>query len=147
MAGLTHGTEVRPDQLPQVVDGVEFEPVPLAEVAETDPFGDGKRITVDRPVNVTQLMDEISEATGVQVSISLIWPEGAEKGTLFVSPGSAVDGRTVAGKIRTHEPDDLYGLSETDRALAEVMNKVRSKRPLTDSERDLALLALSQRGR
>jgi hypothetical protein len=147
MAELTHGTEVPLEQLPQVVDGVEFTPVTQAEVAELDPFGDGKRITVDRPVNVSQLMDEIREATGVQVSISMIWPEGAEKGTLFVSPGDAVDGRTVAGKIRTHEPDDLYGLSETDRALAEVMNKVRSGKSLTDAERDMALLALSRRGR
>ncbi|HEY3702407.1 MAG TPA: hypothetical protein VGL32_09130, partial [Acidimicrobiales bacterium] len=87
MATLKHGKVVARDLLPQTVGDVEFVQVDQAELADLDPYGDSKKVMVDKPVNVMQLQDEISEATGITVSLSLIWPEGADKGTLFVSPG------------------------------------------------------------
>jgi hypothetical protein len=147
VAALKHGTEVAREVLPQTVGDIEFVQVVQEDLVDLDPYGDSKKVAVDKPVNVMQLQDEITEATGVNVSLSLIWPEGADKGTLFVSPGGALDGRTLAGKIRSHSPDELYGLTEADRAQAQVMDKVRSGKTLTDAERDMALLALSRRGR
>jgi hypothetical protein len=142
MAELEHGSEVSLDQIPQTVQGVEFTPLTQTEIAQEDPFGDSKQLSVDKPINVTQLQDELSEVTGMTVSLSLIWPEGEPKGVLHVSPGG-VDGRTVVGKLRSHEPDPLYGLTEAERAQAEIMGKVRRGERLEPEEMTLALQALA----
>jgi hypothetical protein len=146
MAELEHGTEVPVEQIPQVVQGVEFVPPTPEEIAQEDPFGDSKQFSVNKLVNVMQLQDELSEATGMTISLSLIWPQGASEGVLHVSPG-AVDGRTVVGKIRAHESDPLYGLTEVERVRAKVMEKVRGGQKLDPEEMTLALQALANRGR
>jgi hypothetical protein len=132
-------------ELADLVDDAVVVSVTPHEAAATDPFGNSKQFHVDKEVNLAQLQSEIEEATGATLAVSLQRVPGEDKGILFLSPGEAVDGRTVNGKIKSHDPDPLFGMTDTQKLTATVMQKVRDGQSLSPEELTTALQALSER--
>jgi hypothetical protein len=141
MTDLTPGSEV---PLAEVLSDPLAASVSPEEIVSTDPFGNSKSFAVDKEINVAQLQEEIEQASGATVALSLHRIPGQTAGTLYLSPGEAVDGRTVVGKIKSHVPDPLFGLTEEQRLQAEVMAKVRRGKPLDPEELTVALRALAK---
>ena len=137
-----HGETV---PLEDVLDEPVAVTVTPEEIAATDPFGNSKRFEVDKEINLAQLQHEIEEASGATLHMAFHPAPGGESGTLYVSPGDAIDGRAVVGKIKSHHPDPLFGLSDDQRLHAEVMQKIRDKQILTPEELTIALQALAER--
>lgn len=143
MPELTPGSEV---PLDQITGGqpVIHTPSP-EELKTTDPFGDSKTFEITKEVNEAQLQAEIEEAVGHPVQFGVHRIPGETEGILFISPGKEIDGRTVAGKIRTHKPDPYFGLTDEQRLQAEVAEKVRQGKVLSPEELTVMLQALANR--
>jgi len=139
-----------PDLDPEVDMDTLFVSMTPKKMADTNPFdGDCYTTSLDRQVNVAQLGDEISEAVGFNVQLSVVNPcpgtpiSEDNPATMYIHP--PVDGRVVRGKIRSHQIDDLYGLSEDQRARLTLTDKLRRGESLTEKEQATALrLALTQ---
>lgn len=119
-----------------VEDAPEFE----------DPFGDSKTFDVTRTdLNIPQLQDEIGAAAGYTVQLMLVMPGGDvtedNPATLYVSPGR-IDGRTVQGKIKGHDPDPYYGMTEEQKERALIVEKIRSGEVLSPQEMTIALQSM-----
>lgn len=142
MDDLTPGTEV---PVSEVLDDPTFRSVTPEEVKATDPFGDSKTFEVDKEINVAQLQAEIEEASGATLQFSFARIPGETSGTLYISPGKDIDGRKVVGKIKSHTPDPLFGLTEEQRLRAEVAEKVRRGKVLTPEELTIILQSLVDR--
>jgi hypothetical protein len=132
-------------ELADLVDDAVVVSVTPQDAAATDPFGNSKQFHVEKVVNLAQLQSEIEEATGATLAISLQRVPGEEKGILFISPGEAVDGRTVNGKIKSHDPDPLFGMTDDQKMTAQVMEKIRAGESLSPKELTLALQSLAER--
>jgi hypothetical protein len=136
---------VNDPELADLIDDAVVVSVTPQEAATTDPFGNSKQFRVDKDVNLAQLQHEIEEATGATLAVSLQRVPGEDEGILFLSPGEAVDGRTVNGKIKSHEPDPLFGMTDDQKLTLQVMEKVRAGQSLSPKELTTALQALSER--
>jgi hypothetical protein len=132
-------------ELADLVDDAVVVSVTPQDAATTDPFGNSKQFHVEKAVNLAQLQSEIEEATGATLAISLQRVPGEEKGILFISPGEAVDGRTVNGKIKSHDPDPLFGMTDDQKMTVQVMEKIRAGESLSPKELTLALQSLAER--
>ncbi|MET7363250.1 hypothetical protein ABZS76_33100 [Streptomyces sp. NPDC005562] len=125
-----------------------------ASVATTgvDPFsGDSQRFTWPRQANIGQLQIEITEALGDQVRLAFISPRDTEGGDVevsdeaplivFVTPSSA-DLAAVRQVMAAHRPDPYYGMSDEERQVAQLQEKIRSGADLTMEEMQKALRML-----
>lgn len=120
------------------------------KLADTNPFGGaGVYVTeVTREVGTQQLADEIGEAAGFDVQLSVV---NRRPGTpisednpakVYVHP--PVDGRMVRGKIKSHQIDDMYGLTSDQRDRIVLVGKLRRGEDLSKKELARALsLALT----
>lgn len=111
-----------------------------AKLADTNPFGgaDVYVTELDREVNTAQLADEIGESAGFEVQLSVVnrrpgTPIGEDNpAKIYVHP--PVDGRVVRGKIKSHQIDDLYGLTSDQRDRIVLVGKLRRHEELTPDE-------------
>lgn len=148
MAGLTEGREVSLEDLQkavgdvQTVGGVTFTTPSHAEAVTGDPFGDSLRMVVDSPPNVVQLQDELEEALGAEVSLSLAWSEEDRSGVLHVSPGPQEARQIIEETVAAHCPDPRYGLTEEDSLRSSVFEKIRQGEDLDLREVNVAIRAL-----
>lgn len=140
MAEPLNGSEVPLSEL--VEQGHVAQGVVVTEDPEPiDPFGDSKTFQVTKPVNLCQLLDEINAALDFRVQMIMSGPSEPSEddpATLYVSPGQ-VDGRTVQGKIKGHDPDPYYGMSEQEIAELKIVAKIRAGEVLTPEELTTAL--------
>lgn len=129
--------------LPDELDEPLMVTVSAEEVVKTDPFGGtSKTFEIDKEIGLAQLQYEIEAACGLQVAMSLQCLPGEKTGILYVSPGDKIDGRTVVGKIKSHTPDPLFGMSESERKQYAVIEKIRQGEVLSPEEHTIALQAL-----
>lgn len=143
MPDLTPGAEVPVHEL---VAEPTYRTVTPEEAKATDPFGgESKTFEVDKEVNLAQLQYEIEEASGTTLQFSLHRIPGEVGATLFVAPGKDIDGRKVVGKIKSHVPDPLFGLTDEQRMRAQVAEKVRAGKVLTPEELTVILQSLVDR--
>lgn len=121
-----------------------------AKLADTNPFaGQEVYVTeVSQEINAAQLTDEIGKAAGFDVQLSVInrrpgTPIGEDNpAKVYIHP--PVDGRTVHAKIRAHQIDDLYGLTQDQKDRIVLVGKLRRGEDLTQDEMTRALrLALT----
>lgn len=141
MAGdLTEGSEVPLNEL--VEQGLVGQAGIIPEDTEpVDPFGDSKTFQVTKPVNLCQLLDEINAALDFTVQVIMTGPSVPSEdnpGTLYVSPGT-IDGRTIAGKIKGHDPDPYYGMTEAQVTELKIVEKIHNGEVLTPEELTIAL--------
>lgn len=135
-------------------DGAE--PLPAdAAVDGSDPRcpfrGDSHRFTWARGLEIGQLQEEITEAIGPDVRLAAFFPlddEGApvtvdaqNPVTLYVTPSSA-DLAMVKQVLAGHRPDPYYGLTEEEKALVQLREKIASGQALTPEETTAALQML-----
>lgn len=145
MAELTHGETMSMADLKKA--GIEPQGVYVEDAQEMeDPFGDSKTFAVTRTdLNLPQLQDEIGAAAGYNVQLMLLMPTGDvtedNPATLYVSPGR-IDGRTVQGKLKGHDPDPYYGMTEEQKERALIVEKIRRGEVLTPEEMTLALQSM-----
>lgn len=100
---------------------------PVAEQQKDEPwqpFPRCARFDVTKPVNQAQLQDEIAQALGHSVTISITRtdPEKVE-GYLWVVPED-VNRDTVAEAIDTHNPDTDWGIPQSVRDYRELLKKI-----------------------
>lgn len=143
MGDLTPGTEV---PVTDLVEDPTYRTVTPEEIKATDPFdGNSKSFEVDKEINLAQLQHEIEDASGTTLQFSLHRIPGETGGTLYIAPGKDIDGRKVVGKIKSHTPDPLFGLTDEQRMRAQVAEKVRSGKVLTPEELTIILQSLVDR--
>lgn len=102
--------------------------------------GEAKSLVVEKDVNVHQLMDEIDARLGDQERYHVVAhlendeaPVSSENPlTLYVHGGA--DMRTVRGAVESHDKDPNYGLSDADRHLNELKEKLKSGKDLPAAE-------------
>jgi hypothetical protein len=132
------------------------EPIPAETAADGSdpkcPFrGDSQRFTWPRDLQIGQLQDEVTEALGPDVRLAAFFPlddegepvpVGAQTPiTLYVTPSSA-DLAAVKQVLATHRPDPYYGMTDEQKAQAQLREKIASGQPLTPEETTAALQML-----
>lgn len=143
MDDLTPGTEV---PLDEIISDPSIRSTTPEEIRATDPFaGTSKRFETDREINLAQLQFEIEEATGFTVQIQMHPPLAEENAIIWVSPGKDIDGRKVVGKIKSHVPDPLFGLSDEQKVRVKIGDKLRAGKVLTNEEISLMLASMIDR--
>ena len=121
-------------------DEALFTTVRPEALALANPFGDAECVRVDllRPVNVSQLADEITAEIGQGVQISMV---NARPGTpvsadnpagLFIRP--VIDEDVLTEVITKHRPDDAYGLGIRHKERLDLVEKLESGEDLTKEE-------------
>lgn len=107
------------------------------------PFVSAVDVSVTKPVNLTQLTDELSKATGHHVTLALTENEG--KQSLSVTPGGL--NKTVIAKVlKEHAPQVDYGVPEEERVFAALLAQVAAGPvELTPTELNAAVVGLLRR--
>jgi len=114
------------------------------QLAMVNPFGDRKCsvVTVSRDVSVSQLIDEITTDTGMDVQVVLTrTKDGIDR--LFVCPPVELD--SLSRIVAAHEPDPRYGMSAEQREHEDLLDKMKRGEPLSQKEMVQTVLYLSQR--
>ncbi|PPS89450.1 hypothetical protein [Streptomyces sp. MH60] len=132
----------------------DMEPTPEADGSSdpVDPFrGDSYRFTWTRQVEVGQLQAEVTETLGPSVQVAAVIPidEDGMPGpvsaedpiTFYVTP-SSVDLAAVRRVLAEHRPDPYYGMSDEERAQAQLREKIAAGGQLTPDEMQMALRML-----
>ncbi len=110
--------------------------------------GNAKTLKVTKDVNVGQLMDEIDARLGDSERFQVVghWeddnsPVSADNPlTLYVDGGA--DMRTVRGVMESHVKDDAYGMSESEREIKALKEKLRSGKDLPTADLNKLLRAM-----
>lgn len=125
------------DEVPQVEDMIKV--CTAEEIASRNPFAeDATCILVDeRQLNVSQLTDEISAATGDTVQLVLLSLPDIGKRWMYVCP--PVIKEIVEKCIDDHIPDPDYGLPPEVLQRETLIKKLEEGTPLTQEEVLLAL--------
>lgn len=116
------------------------------------PFlGDSQRFTWSRDLQIGQLQDEITQAMGPAVRLAAFFPadeEGDRLGVdaqnpvvLYVTPSSA-DLAAVKQVLAAHKPDLYYGMTDEEKAQAQLREKIAAGQTLSPEEMTLALQML-----
>lgn len=105
------------------------------------PFdGAAKSMQVVKDVNAHQLIEEVYGRLGDRDAFEVVLTgEGAEQ-VLYVL--GEVDMRTVRGVLESHVPDPYYGLSEEDRKVNKLRERLRSGEDLPAEELNTLLRAM-----
>jgi hypothetical protein len=112
----------------------------LKEVAEPIFGGEAKSMAVTKDVNVQQLVREIDDRLGdpgrYQVVGHLEDDDNpvSEKNPLTLYVHGDADMRTVRGVVESHEKDPGYGLTDEEKNLNELKERLRSGEDLPASE-------------
>lgn len=127
------------------VDDVVMVTASAEQLAMANPFGERECAMVEldaRPVNVSQLADEIEREAGHPVQLSVTnQPEGPSR--LFVTP--VVEHAVLRTVLDHHEADDDYGVPADERERRMLLDKLREGEELTPDEMAKALrLALER---
>ena len=136
-------------------EAVEVEPTPEAAEDGTDPKdpfrGNSQRFTWSRALNMGQLQEEISQALGPDVHLAVLHqydeedrelPVDAEHPVVvYVTPSSA-DLAAVRQVMSTHKPDPYYGMTDEEKAQAQLKEKLAAGEPLTPEEMQMAFRML-----
>lgn len=110
--------------------------------------GEVKTLTVTTDVNVAQLMDEVDDRLGdperYQVVARLEDDESpvSKKNPLILYVHGDADMRTVRGVVESHEKDEHYGLSDEEREINSLREKLRSGKDLPAAELNKLLRAI-----
>lgn len=116
------------------------------------PFrGDSQRFTWPRDLQIGQLQEEVTGALGPDVRLAAFFPLDADDApvavdaqnpvTLYVTPSSA-DVAGVKQVLASHKPDPYYGMTDEQRAQAQLREKIASGQTLTPEETTAALQML-----
>jgi len=103
-----------------------------AEEITPFPDEDAYLTTVDKDIDVSQLADEITKASGVNVVVVVMHNPLGSGGELYVRP--PVDAELVEAAVQAHVPDPDYGLSEEVKERQALMKKIDGGIPLTSDE-------------
>jgi hypothetical protein len=112
----------------------------LKEVAEPIFGGEAKSLKVTKDVNVHQLIDEIDERLGDRDKYHVVGhleDDGnpvSEKNPLTLYIHGGADMRTVRGVVESHDKDPNYGLSDEDKRINELKDKLKSGKDLPADE-------------
>lgn len=97
-------------------------------------------LTEGQTLNLTQLTDELSKATGHQVEVALAEVDGER--TLAVVPGN-LNPKVVQQVVADHSPEDGYEVPEEEKAYLAVRDKVSAgATKLDDAELQTAVIGL-----
>lgn len=110
--------------------------------------GEAKTLVVDRDVNLHQLVEEVYERLGNREKYQVVAhleddeiPVSPENPlTLYVHGGA--DMRTVRGAVESHDKDPNYGLTDADRRLQGLREKLQSGQDLPAAELNEVLRSL-----
>jgi hypothetical protein len=107
------------------------------------PFASALSVPVDKPVNLGQLTDELSKATGHHVTLALTEADGAA--SLAVTPGN-LNPAAVKKVLADHSPVTDYGVPEEEKVFAALQARVLTGPvELTDTEIQAAVVGLLRR--
>ncbi|MGA5598387.1 hypothetical protein ACPCSE_29555 [Streptomyces cellulosae] len=117
-----------------------------------DPFqGDSQRLSWSRDMELGQLQEEVREALGEQVQLAVLFEhdehhvplpvDSEHPAVIYVHP-SSTDLGALRQVLAAHRPDPYYGMTEEERAQAQVREKVAAGKPLTPDEMQLAFRML-----
>lgn len=136
-----------------MVDLSDFEPLDdvimvtasAEQLAMANPFGERECAMVEldaRPVNVSQLADEIEREIGYPVQLSVTnHSDGPSR--LFVTP--VIEQAVLRTVLDQHEADDDYGIPADERERGMLLDKLRKGEELAPDEMAKALrLALER---
>jgi hypothetical protein len=112
----------------------------VEEIRATSPFPDEDAYvaTVTKDIDVTQLADEITKASGTAVTVAVV--HGDPEGTLYVRP--LVDPEVIEAVVEAHVIDPDYGLPADVRERQVLLEKIDQGISLS-SEEVLRALKLS----
>lgn len=101
------------------------------------------KLTEDKRLNLTQLTDELSAATGHQVQVALAEIDGTRQ--LAVVPGN-LNPKVVAKVVADHSPIEGYEIPEDEKAFAALLTQVQhGPVELTPEELQIAVVGLLRR--
>lgn len=95
-------------------------------------LGEAKSLTVTKDVNIGQLLDEIDERLNdssryhVVAHIERDEDEVTEENPLTLYVHGDADMRTVRGVVESHVRDDSYGVSDEERTINELKDKLKA---------------------
>lgn len=110
--------------------------------------GEAKSLVVTKDVQVHQLMAEIDERLGDRKKYHVVGHledddrPVSEKNPLTLYVHGGADLRTVRGAVESHERDDHYGLSDEERRINELKDRLRSGDDLPGAELNELLRAM-----
>jgi hypothetical protein len=116
---------------------------PPPTVDDPPPFESAVQVEVTNPVNLAQLTDELSKATGHHVTLALTTVEDTQR--LSVTPGN-LNAAVVKKVVADHRPRDGYELPEEEKTFMALLDKVaQGPVELTDDEMKVAVTGLLRR--
>jgi hypothetical protein len=141
MAGLTND-DTTPAPVETAVDGTDSK----------CPFqGDSQRFTWSRDIQIGQLQDEVTQAMGPAVRLAAFFPlddegdalpvDAQNPVTVYVTP-SSTDMAALKQVFAVHRPDPYYGMTDDEKAQAQIREKIASGQTLTAEEMTLAFQML-----
>lgn len=98
---------------------VEEEPKPWSPFPDQDPA----IFDVTKPVNESQLHDELEKALDIPVQLSTSQTPGSSASTLWLVPGD-VDREKVQEVIDQHEPNPEWGVPSSTRDFIALVRKI-----------------------
>jgi hypothetical protein len=120
----------------------------LKEVQEPVFGGEAKSLVVTKDVNVHQLVDEIDKRLGNQERYQVVGhledddEPVSESNPLTLYVHGDADMRTVRGVVESHDKDPDYGLTDEEKNLNELKDKLRSGKDLPAAELNQILRSL-----
>jgi hypothetical protein len=152
-----HATNVTGNSVESTASAVSVPQGPSSPQVAPPPFTNGTSYTVTKPINITQLTDEMTTAAGQAVllspQVSATSPQQpggpvlnfsmSDPGTLWVSP-STISSTVVNNTIAAHVANPNYGLPASVQAYNVVLAQVQSNYALdlTSSQMQTALKGL-----
>jgi len=106
------------------------------------PFdGKAKSLKVSKEINAYQLIQEVYERLGDRSAYEVVLADG-DDGTPLLYVLGDVDMRTVRGVVESHTPDDGYGLSDEEREIHRLKERLRGGEDLAGSELNKLMRAM-----
>lgn len=129
-------------------DDIVFFTLSPEQVAQANPFGDFACVRVEtaRPLNASQLAEEIGNKLGETVQVSVTNPNpGMEIGPdnlalVYVTP--VLEEAVIMSAVNDHVIDPLYGVPAGQEARIKLAEKLGRGEELTTTEMNQALLLI-----
>jgi len=135
-------------------DFAEPMPEPITDNGSdpTDPFrGDSQRFTWTRALELGQLQAEVAEALGPDIQLAVLHQyddqdkvlpvDPKNPVTVYVTP-SSVNVAALRQVMAAHRPDPYYGMTDEQKAQAQLKEKIAAGEALTSEEMTMALQML-----
>lgn len=135
------------DEEPEQAFGLLKAPKEGTELFE----GNAKTMTVTKDVNPGQLMEEVYERLGDRKKFEVVAQveddegEISEENPLVLHVFGDADMRTVRGVVESHEKDPNYGVSDDERELRELADRLTSGEDLPAADLNKLLRGMLQR--